>query len=364
MASQVDENKPTELQLKFNYRQAEGQEYVGGGHFPLFEKDYPNVYQPQYISRSFYINVPSFDGMAVKDFGGAKVHDYHSLGNYSLSGEFGIKDDDLLNLQNIDIPVFTKGLNWFVDDSDSNSPAVSTTKDSFINIPSLDVDVNHRFTSDKINDTITVTRANPISYEVPALPPDEIYDPSHPEQAAIINKESEEYYKEHPYDTIYEPVGMIFPGYLISNYDDKGNPLKKVTISFSGKGRPDSENEFHKPIPVVWLRVDDSYAKAHPKEVRKQGCYYYKNNGELEANPLDWYYDPLAPIYSVNDAEYKYDIDDLKDFKNAIDQLVNEQYGGYDVPLNIPLIYKWSTQQEHVGNNYALNIFVHPKGVL
>lgn len=338
MASQVDETNSTELQLKFNYRQAEGQKFIGSAHFPLSEEDYPEVYQPQFIRRSFYITIPSVDGMAVKDFGGAKVHDFHNLGNYdqssgyydydyyeTLLGQFGINDDDSFNLQSIDIPVFTKGLSWYVDDSDSNSPAVSTTKDSFITIPSLNADIHYNFISDKINATIKVTRANPITYE---------------------------------------PVDRIFPGYLINNYDKEGNPLKKVTISFSGEDRPDSENEFHQIIPVVWLRVDDSYAKAHNKEVRKLGCYYYKNDGQLKANPLDWDYDPLASIYSVNDAEYRFDIDDFKDFKNAIDQLVNERYGGYDVPLNVPLNYKWSTYQDHVGSNYALNIFVHPKGVL
>lgn len=378
MASQVDETNSTELQLKFNYRQAEGQKFIGSAHFPLSEEDYPEVYQPQFIRRSFYITIPSVDGMAVKDFGGAKVHDFHNLGNYdqssgyydydyyeTLLGQFGINDDDSFNLQSIDIPVFTKGLSWYVDDSDSNSPAVSTTKDSFITIPSLNADIHYNFISDKINATIKVTRANPITYEVPALPPQEIVDPSNPDQAARISEEAEDYYNDHPYDTVYEPVDRIFPGYLISNYDKEGNPLKKVTISFSGEDRPDSENEFHQIIPVVWLRVDDSYAKAHNKEVRKLGCYYYKNDGQLEANPLDWDYDPLASIYSVNDAEYRFDIDDFKDFKNAIDQLVNERYGGYDVPLNVPLNYKWSTQHlEHVGNNYALNIFVHSKGVL
>lgn len=338
----AEESTPVELQLNFDIRLA-GQDFVGGGHFPSYEKT-------NYLHRSYHISIPSLSGIDKKDFTGGKpkIDTDDTFGSLVFNFEHN-------ELSSLKIPVLAKGLNWSVKDSNSGSPPVATVKDSFITVPALTAKIDYDTTNYEFNVTgVGLLRVNPLINPISYYPPTEIVDPSHPEEAAKENEENWEAWKKGEL-TVYEPSEEIYPGYLYSE-----SSTSTASISFIGS--QDNKNQFHQAEAVFWVRVDDTYAKAHPKEVRKQGYFYYKN-ANLGINPQDWRYDPLAPIYSVDDVEYKFNMTDLKDFKTEIEKYVTETFGGFDVPLNIPLIYKWP-DYEHVGNNFALNVFVRPKGVL
>lgn len=355
--AQLEESNPVELQLNFDIRLA-GQDFVGGGHFPSYETAH-------YIHRSYHISIPSLSGIDKKDFTGGKPEiDTDDNFNTDYYGT-PIYDFEHTDLSSMKIPVLAEGLNWSVKDSNSDSPLVANAKDSFISVPALKAVIDYDTTKYKFDVTgVDLQRVPPLIDPISYDPPTEIVDYSHSEQAAKENEENMEAWKKGELMQ-YKPPEEIYTGYIYnynSSYDYPSNSPALSTASITFIGNQDNKNQFHQAEAVFWVRVDDSYAKAHPKEVRKQGYFYYKNDN-IGINPLDWYYDPLAPIYSVDDAEYKFNMDDLKDFKNEIGNYVNETYGGFDVPLNIPIIYKWP-EYEHVGNNFALNVFVRPKGVL
>lgn len=343
--TQAEESNPVELQLNFDIRLA-GQDFVGGGHFPSYETAH-------YIHRSYHISIPSLSGIDKKDFTGGKP-EIDTDDNFNTYYGTSIYD-----LSSMKIPVLAEGLNWSVKDSNSDSPLVANSKDNFITVPALKAVIGYDTTEYKFDVTgVDLQRVPPLIDPISYYPPTEIVDYSHPDQAAKENEENMEAWKKGELMR-YKPPEELYTGYnFIGSIEDSSRSTASITFI----GNQDNKNQFHQAEVVFWVRVDDSYAKAHPKEVRKQGYFYYKND-HIGINPLDWYYDPLAPIYSVDDAEYKFNMDDLKDFKNEIGNYVTETYGGFDVPLNIPIIYKWP-EYEHTGNNFALNVFVRPKGVL
>lgn len=98
----------------------------------------------------------------------------------------------------------------------------------------------------------------------------------------------------------------------------------------------------------------------------KKGAYFYKVVDGLYA---DW--DDMGDITEVtyyNYFRYTFDISDLKAFKDVLDQTVEENFGGYDIPLSMPTFLDWYfDQKDAVGEekeNKALKVYVRPKEVL
>ncbi len=356
-ATKVEKDSLTEMQIDL-YIQQQGQYFAGSAHLPN--------YAPQYFHhRSFHISISTLNGIAKKDFTVGKLNEkIYTKDTFPLHTDYipSISKFEHNDRPSLKIPV-TKGLNWSVKDCNSGAPLVAKPGDRFITLPSLIAKIYYDVNDLKQKYKFVVTyvgllRVHPLIDPISYIPPTEIVDPSNPEQAAKENEENMEAWKKGEL-TRYRPAEEIFPGYI------DVNPVKDASTSIAKIGfigNQDNKNQFHHVQPVLWVRVDESYAKAHPKEVRKQGYFYYKNSG-IYFN-MQSFYNPLGSIYSSDDAEYRFNIEDLKDFKEAINEFVYENYGGYDVPLNIPISYKWASRQEHVGNKYALNIFVHPKGVL
>lgn len=326
--TQADVNAPLDVEINIYIRQ-EGEDFVGGGHFPSYE-------DAHYLHRVLHINCPTFIGIDAKDFPDAENYDSADLEGEDFRDYFGIDDSSAGSIPSMKIPVLAEGLNWTLysgpdPDPDTNPQLVANAKDSFISLPYLGFGFHYIFYKGQIN-----------TEDLGDADGDDNVDPG--------------YYEGHG---SYDEDGYYHVGSEDEDYDIYNIPHR---ASFGLVGTPDNKNQFHETEPVLWVRVDDSYAKAHPKEVRKQGYFYYKQD-DISVNPQVFGDNPLQTIYSVDDAEYKFDMDDLKEFKDAIDDFVNENYGGYDVPLNIPLVFKWP-RYEHKGDNYALNVFVHPKGVL
>lgn len=202
------------------------------------------------------------------------------------------------------------------DDTSFVATEVAGVNDQFINLPPIVASFAYDFTGDKISVKISNIKFG-----------DSTDSPLSGDQHVITVSE------ENPNHAALGFMGL---------YDDK----------FNG----------HTTWPVFWVRVDKAYADAHPKEVRKHGYFYYRKEdiGDL----FNWDNDHiLQEITCDDDLEYSISIDDLQPFKYRINQFVHDNYGGFDVPLSMPTLLKWS-RYEHAGNAIALNVFVHPKGVL
>lgn len=116
----------------------------------------------------------------------------------------------------------------------------------------------------------------------------------------------------------------------------------------------------HKAQVVILERCSEKEA------TEKKGAYFYKVVNGLYA---DW--DDMGDIDVVSYFDhfrYTLDISDLKAFKDVIDGTVQENFGGYDVPLSMPTFLDWYyDQKDGVGDdkqNKALKIYVRPKEVL
>lgn len=303
-----------ELQIRFYFRQ-EGQDFNGRPKdYDDFGVDRSPMHNMVYPKRIYYIHFPTL----------ATPLDFDDDGFYEKQ-----------TLPATKIPVLTNGLKWYalqgygdpdskitgdnVAQDDKTNIAVDVwgntiepvagPDDQFIYLPSIDVSFKYYFNKDKISVKISnmefrVSGTNIITIS-----------------------------KENP-----NCASLGFMG----RYDDK----------FNG----------HRTWPVFWVRVDKAYADAHPKEVRKRGYFYYRKE-----DIGDWFnWDDnhiLQQISCDDDLEYSISINDLQPFKDRINQFVHDNYGGFDVPLSMPTLLKFS-RYEHAGNSIALNIFVHPKGVL
>lgn len=116
----------------------------------------------------------------------------------------------------------------------------------------------------------------------------------------------------------------------------------------------------HEAQVVVLERCSEKEA------TEKKGAYFYKVVNGLYSN-----WDDMGDIDEVSYFDYfRYtlDIADLKAFKDVIDQTVEKNFGGYDVPLSMPTFLEWYFDQKAaVGDdkqNKALKIYVRPKEVL
>ena len=301
-----------ELQIRFYFRQ-EGQEFDG-----KFEDDKVSpMHNLVYPKRIYYIHLPTL--LTNLDFGDDGIYERQTL-------------------TELKIPVLTKGLKWYAlrgfgdpdnmkhaDSSDDiaeddktyfatdvwgDTALVADVDDQFIYLPPIDVSFAYYFTGDKIS-----VKISDVNFTIAKV-------------RKIITVS-----KEHP-----NRASLGFMGL----YDNK----------FNG----------HRTWPVFWVRVDKAYAEAHPEKVRKRGYFYYRK--EDIGDSFNWDDNHiLQQISCHDDLEYSISIKDLQYFKDRITQFVNENYGGFDVPLSMPTLLKWS-RYEHTGNSIALNIYVHQKGVL
>lgn len=337
-----------ELRIGFYFRQ-EGQ--LADGNFtddtgqvtidkePLYtinnDKPYseftPPMHNITYPDRIFYIHFPTLGYRTtrdVEDFDSKDFSVYEDIGPTYPS--YGFNDDGFYETQTlpaITIPVLSKGLKWFTNEEGYGDPQfgdhndlgnlVADVNDSYIDIPSITAQFTYDFTGDEVSVIISSIKFNDVNEASPFF-----------------------------YSRIFLDTGHL------NTDEDKRN---RASIGFIGMH--DNKGQSHGTLPTFWVRVNNSYAKAHPKEeVRKHGYFYYRNEGHG-----GW--DNGVLIGTDEDFEYALYENDLKAFKESLDEYVNENYGGYDVPLPMPTLLKWS-RYEHTGNDMALNIFVHPKGVL
>lgn len=349
------QREPTELQIEFYFRQAgqlldetfieDNVQDVTG--VPYATAPNPKTDIPSHV---FYIDFQTpLESEYVKDsLNALDDSDNYKINDPTDPGEalrYYFNNDGFSGSQTLppmQIPVLNQGLDWFTiegkDDGsgyvdpdledvsgDSIGNQVAGVKDSFINLPSITANFDYSFTGDWIS-----VKISNIGYNI---------DDKH-----SFFSDSKIYISE------YQP--------------------NCASISFVGMY--DEKNEHHDFWPVFWVRVDDSYAKAHSKEVIKHGYYYYRrdhignmiNLNRINDDDDDSGSDPI--LYEpqwYDDLEYFNNIDYLQSFKDSTDNYVQDNYGGYDTPLSMPTILKWS-RSDHTGTDYALNIFVHPKGVL
>lgn len=338
-----------ELQIRFYFRQ-EGQDFDGKPKDEQFKMSpMHNMVYPKHL---YYVHFPS---LAQKAYVGESVNNLangdFSNSDFELYGDvdtpnpvyYDFGDDGFYEKQILPatkIPVLTKGLKWVAlagygdpdsmtkdddpegvkkDDTSYVATEVAGVNDLFINLPPIVASFAYDFTGDKISVKISNIEFG-----------DSTDSPLSGNQHVITISE------EKPNCAALGFMGL---------YDDKFNE--------------------HTTWPVFWVRVDKAYADAHPKEVRKRGYFYYRK--EDIGDWFNWDDDHiLQQISCDDDLEYSISIDDLQPFKDRINQFVHDTYGGFDVPLSMPTLLKWS-RYEHAGksgNSIALNVFVHPKGVL
>lgn len=338
-----------ELQIRFYFRQ-EGQDFDGKPKdeqfkmSPMHNKVYPkHLYYVHFptLAQKAYVG-ESVDNLANGDFSNSDFELYGSVDTpnpvYFDFGDNGFYVKQ--TLPSVKIPVLTKGLKWVAlegygdpdsmaeddnpggvvkDDESQVATEVAGVNDQFITLPPIVASFAYDFTGDKISVKISNIEFG-----------DSTDSPLSGNQHVITISE------EKPNCAALGFMGL---------YDDKFNR--------------------HTTWPVFWVRVDKAYADAHPKEVRKRGYFYYRKE-----DIGDWFnWDDgniLQQISCDDDLEYSISIDDLQPFKDRINQFVHDTYGGFDVPLSMPTLLKWS-RYEHAGksgNSIALNVFVHPKGVL
>lgn len=338
-----------ELQIRFYFRQ-EGQDFDGKPKdeqfkmSPMHNKVYPkHLYYVHFptLAQKAYVG-ESVDNLANGDFSNSDFELYGDVDTpnpvYFDFGDNGFYVKQ--TLPSVKIPVLTKGLKWVAlegygdpdsmaeddnpegvvkDDESQVATEVAGVNDQFITLPPIVASFAYDFTGDKISVKISNIEFG-----------DSTDSPLSGNQHVITISE------EKPNCAALGFMGL---------YDDKFNK--------------------HTTWPVFWVRVDKAYADAHPGEVRKRGYFYYRKE-----NIGDWFnWDDghiLQQISCDDDLEYSISINDLQPFRDRINQFVHDNYGGFDVPLSMPTLLKWS-RYEHAGksgNSIALNVFVHPKGVL
>lgn len=338
-----------ELQIRFYFRQ-EGQDFDGKPKdeqfkmTPMHNKVYPkHLYYVHFptLAQKAYVG-ESVDNLANGDFSNSDFELYGDVDTpnpvYFDFGDNGFYVKQ--TLPSVKIPVLTKGLKWVAlegygdpdsmaeddnpegvvkDDESQVATEVAGVNDQFITLPPIVASFAYDFTGGKISVKISNIEFG-----------DSTDSPLSGNQHVITISE------EKPNCAALGFMGL---------YDDKFNK--------------------HTTWPVFWVRVDKAYADAHPKEVRKRGYFYYRKE-----DIGDWFnWDDghiLQQISCDDDLEYSISINDLQPFRDRINQFVHDNYGGFDVPLSMPTLLKWS-RYEHAGksgNSIALNVFVHPKGVL
>lgn len=151
-----------------------------------------------------------------------------------------------------------------------------------------------------------------------------------------------------------------------SNLSDAWQPFDIYynVINLNLKGLIDKDNQSVQPShtawPRLWLRTSQEKAKAS-KNSCKKGCFWYIDVTDQYINNYFNFDDGGTLSRATFHDKFRYALpyDGVEKFSETMNQFVEENFGGFDVPLELNNFLDWQYGDE--GKQKRLDIYVHSK---